>query len=45
MRYDKPEVAVLGLALLAVQGQHKDTTKIADAQFEVTTPNAYEADE
>jgi hypothetical protein len=45
MKYDKPEVAVLGLALNAVHHQSKESMLGIDQFREVTTPTAYEADE
>jgi hypothetical protein len=45
MKYEKPDVAVLGSALHAVKHQSKESTLGMDTFAEVTTPIAYEADE
>lgn len=45
MKYEKPEVTVLGPALHAVKHQSKEQTFGMDQYAEVTTPLAYEADE
>jgi len=44
MKYDKPEVTVVDLALHAVRGG-KAITHVVDSSFEMTTSGAYEADE
>jgi len=45
MMYQKPEVAVLGVATAAIRGSNKGTTQVTDMSLEHTTTNAYEADE
>lgn len=43
MKYEKPEVTLLGEALVAIQKHHKGSIESFDGQL--CTVNAYEADE
>jgi len=45
MKYNKPEVVVVGFALCTVQGTKKEPTAIVDGENLQLTQNAYEADE
>jgi hypothetical protein len=45
MKYDKPEVKVLGSAINAVQNQQKEDPINVDSSHLVQTTAAYQADE
>ncbi len=45
MKYEKPELVGLGIAISVIENTQKESDPLGDSQFTSLTQNAYQSDE